>query len=69
MSAVLELSEAEEMEKLGGEKSNKAEFRGVVKSEDDVGDTGGEHGGEEEVVAREGFGDVEETKGDATNTE
>lgn len=61
--------EAEEVDDLGGEKGDEAEFGGVVEGEDDVGDTSREHGGEEEVISREGFGDVEKAEGDAADAE
>lgn len=61
--------EAEEVDDLGGEKGDEAEFRGVVEGEDDIGDTSREHGGEEEVVFREGFGDVEKAESDAADAE
>ncbi len=61
--------EAEEVDDLGGEEGDEAEFGGVVEGEDNVGDTGREHGGEEEVVFREGFGDVEKAEGDAADAE
>lgn len=50
--------EAEEVDDLGGEEGDEAEFRGVVEGENDVGDASREHGGEEEIIFREGFGDV-----------
>lgn len=66
-TAVTSAGEAEEMDDLGGEESDETELRGVIEGENDVGDAGREHGGEEEVVLREGFGDVEETEGDAAD--
>ena len=61
--------EAEEVDDLGGEEGDEAEFRGVVEGEDDVRDTSREHGGEEEVIFWEGFGDVEKAEGEAADAE
>lgn len=61
--------EAEEVDNLGGEEGDEAEFGSVIEGEDDVGDAGGEHGSEQEVVFWEDFGDVEEAEGDAADTE
>lgn len=61
--------EAEKVDDLGGEKGNEADFGGIIEGEDDIGDAGCKHGGEEEVIFREGFGDVEEAEGDAANAE
>lgn len=59
---------AKEVDDLGGEKEDEADFGSVVEGENNVGDTGGEHGGEKEIIFRESFSDVEKTEGDAADT-
>lgn len=62
-------SETKKVDDLGGEEDDEAGFGGVVEGEDDVGDAGREHCGEEEVIFREGFCNVKEAEGDAADAE
>lgn len=61
--------EAEEVDDLGGEEDDEAEFGDVVEGKDDVGDAGREHGEDEEEVFREGTGGIDEAEDDAADTE
>lgn len=69
VTAVVRWGETEEMEDLGGEENNEAEFRSIIEGKDDVGNASREHGGEEEIVFREDFGDINETEGDTADAE
>lgn len=67
VAVVVGAFKAIKMDDLGGEEDGETEFGGVVEGENNVGNTSGEHGEEQEAVFGEDFGDIDKTGNDTAD--
>lgn len=58
--------EAEQMKNLYSEESDNAGSGSIIKSENNIGNAGGKHGKDEEIILRKSHDDIKQTEADTT---